>query len=156
MNDDPVVARRARIGRWVAIGKRVGYLALAVAIDVPRVPQFDRPPLFTRPLLDAHNCYPDEGRWADRIDRALATGLRPIAIEQDIAWAVAADGTGRSVVVHDDSPTGREPTLESYFFDKVRPHQVHRKMRFCSPLQCRVRGFKMPEMRGNRRAGGRG
>src|SRR5262245_33996615 len=71
------------------------------------------PPLFTRSLLHAHNCYPDEGRWADRIDRALATGLRPIAIEQDIAWAVAADGTGRSVVVHDASPTGREPTLES-------------------------------------------
>jgi len=30
--DDPVVARRARIARFAARGKRVGYLALAVAI----------------------------------------------------------------------------------------------------------------------------
>jgi hypothetical protein len=79
------------------------------------------PPLFTRSLLHAHNCYPDEGRWADRLDRALATGLRPIAIEQDVAWVAAADGTGRSVVAHDDPATGQEPTLESYFFDKLRP-----------------------------------
>ena len=32
------------------------------------------------PLLDAHNCYPYEGRWTDRIDRALAVGF-PVAIE---------------------------------------------------------------------------
>jgi hypothetical protein len=32
MNDDPVLARRARIARLVAIGKRVGYTALLVAI----------------------------------------------------------------------------------------------------------------------------
>ena len=30
--DDPVVARRARIARFAALGKRIGYLALAVAI----------------------------------------------------------------------------------------------------------------------------
>ena len=30
--EDPVVARRRRIGRWVALGKRVGYTALLVAI----------------------------------------------------------------------------------------------------------------------------
>ena len=29
---DPVVARRARIARFAALGKRVGYLALVVAI----------------------------------------------------------------------------------------------------------------------------
>jgi hypothetical protein len=30
--DDPVRAQRARIGRWVALAKRIGYLALLVAI----------------------------------------------------------------------------------------------------------------------------
>ena len=32
MNDDPVPARRARIARLAALGKRLGYLALGVAI----------------------------------------------------------------------------------------------------------------------------
>lgn len=32
VNDDPVLARRARIARIAAIGKRVGYLALGAAI----------------------------------------------------------------------------------------------------------------------------
>ncbi len=32
MESDPVVARRVRIARVVAIGKRVGYVALVVAI----------------------------------------------------------------------------------------------------------------------------
>jgi hypothetical protein len=30
--EDPIVARRARIARYAAIGKRVGYTALAIAI----------------------------------------------------------------------------------------------------------------------------
>ena len=32
VDDDPVLARRARIARAAAVGKRVGYLALAAAI----------------------------------------------------------------------------------------------------------------------------
>jgi hypothetical protein len=32
VNDDPIRARRARIAKWVEIGKRAGYLALLVAI----------------------------------------------------------------------------------------------------------------------------
>jgi len=32
VNDDPVLARRERIARYVALGKRVGYTALLVAI----------------------------------------------------------------------------------------------------------------------------
>jgi hypothetical protein len=32
VNDDPVLARRARIARFAALGKRLGYLALGVAI----------------------------------------------------------------------------------------------------------------------------
>src|SRR4029453_5968363 len=30
--EDPVVARRRRIGQWVTLGKRVGYTALLIAI----------------------------------------------------------------------------------------------------------------------------
>jgi len=32
VSDDPVVARRERIARFAALGKRLGYVALAVAI----------------------------------------------------------------------------------------------------------------------------
>lgn len=74
-----------------------------------------------RPVLDAHNCYPYEGRWADRIERALKTGF-PVAIEQDLAWWVDPDnGKGRVVVTHTPKTTGTEPTLRNYFFERVRP-----------------------------------
>jgi len=73
-------------------------------------------------LLHAHNCYPEDGRWQDRIDRALATGLSRVAIEQDLAWAPPAGGRpGRSVVSHDTKLTGAEPTLDEHFFSRVRP-----------------------------------
>ena len=39
----------------------------------------------TRVLLDAHNAYPEDGRFADRVDRALSTGV-PLAIEQELVW----------------------------------------------------------------------
>lgn len=74
-----------------------------------------------RVWLHAHNCYPEKGRWTDRIDRALASGADHLAIEQDIAWFVDAQGRGRSVVSHDTKLTGAEPTLEEHFFDRVRP-----------------------------------
>ena len=73
-----------------------------------------------RPLLDAHNCYPYEGRWADRIDRALQAGF-PVAIEQDLAWFAGANGKGRLVVSHTSQTDGSEPTLKDYFFEHVRP-----------------------------------
>ena len=73
------------------------------------------------PVLDAHNCYPYEGRWADRIDRALKTGV-PVGIEQDLAWYVdAATKKGRIVVSHTSKTTGFEPALRDYFFERVRP-----------------------------------
>jgi hypothetical protein len=87
---------------------------------VPVDRQADRP-LLPGPLLHAHNAYPEHGRWADRIDRALATGLRPMAIEQDIAWFPGSGTAGRSVVLHDLPAAGQEPTLEAYFFDRLRP-----------------------------------
>jgi len=74
-----------------------------------------------RPILDAHNCYPYESRYADRIDRALRVTF-PVAIEQDIAWAVdPATGNGRPVVSHTSNTTGAEPTLREHFFERVRP-----------------------------------
>lgn len=74
-----------------------------------------------RPTLDAHNCYPYEGRWADRIDRALSTGY-PVAIEQDLAWYVdPATGKGRVVVDHSAKTNASDPELRAYFFEKVRP-----------------------------------
>jgi hypothetical protein len=81
----------------------------------------------TRVLLDAHNCYPYNGRWTDRIDRALSTGT-PLAIEQDLVWfRDPLTGKGRSLVAHDEPGkpalglTGREPTMREYFFERIRP-----------------------------------
>jgi hypothetical protein len=75
-----------------------------------------------RVWLHAHNCYVENGQWADRIDRALATATRHLAIEQDIAWHVdSSTGRGRSVVSHEAKTTGTEPTLEAHFFDRIRP-----------------------------------
>ena len=74
-----------------------------------------------RPTLDAHNCYPDDGQWADRIDRALKQGF-PLSIEQDLAWyRDPVTGTGRVVVSHSAETRGSEPTLRDYFFERVRP-----------------------------------
>jgi hypothetical protein len=73
-----------------------------------------------RSVLDAHNCYPYKGDWADRIDRALSTGF-PVGIEQDMAWHVDAAGKGHAVVSHTDKVTGSEPELRQYFFERVRP-----------------------------------
>lgn len=70
---------------------------------------------------DAHNCYPYEGRWSDRIDRALAGGT-PAAIEQDLFWyRPDASRPGRSVVAHGLPVNGSEPGMEQYFFERVRP-----------------------------------
>ena len=71
-------------------------------------------------MLDAHNAYPDRGRFADRIDVALATGL-PVAIEQDLAWCASAGGAMAPLVSHESTCVGGEPTLEAYFFERVRP-----------------------------------
>ena len=73
-----------------------------------------------RVLLDAHNAYPYEGRFADRIQRALATGV-PVAIEQDLIWRVGPDGKGESVVGHDEDKVADAQTFEAYFFGTLRP-----------------------------------
>jgi hypothetical protein len=106
------------------MGPRLG-LALSLACLYAAVlPAQTGPPDFlnrNRPVADAHNCYPEDGRWSDRIERALGTGF-PIAIEQDLAWYVPAAGApGRVVVSHSAKTTGGEPTLRAYFFERVRP-----------------------------------
>lgn len=74
-----------------------------------------------RPIVDAHNCYPYDGQWNDRVQRALHSGF-PVSIEQDLAWYMdPATGQGRVVVSHTPHPTGAEPTLRNYFFEQVRP-----------------------------------
>ncbi len=75
----------------------------------------------SRTLMDAHNCYPYFEWWGDRIDRALSAGT-PLAIEQDLGWyADAKSGKSWSVVTHGNPVTGEEPTMEQYFFARVRP-----------------------------------
>ncbi len=75
----------------------------------------------SRSVMDAHNCYPYFEWWNDRIERALSTGT-PLAIEQDLGWySDPIIGKGRSVVTHADPPSGHEPTMDQYFFERVRP-----------------------------------
>src|SRR4029077_1119898 len=74
-----------------------------------------------RVLLDAHNCYPYNARWSDRLDRALGTGV-PLAIEQDLFWYTDKEsGKSWSVVSHGKPVSGTEPTLQSYFLERIRP-----------------------------------
>ena len=74
-----------------------------------------------RPMVDAHNCYPYDGQWGDRIDRALSAGF-PVSIEQDLTWYIdPATGQGREVISHAVKALGNEPDLRHYFFERVRP-----------------------------------
>jgi hypothetical protein len=74
-----------------------------------------------RSLMDAHNCYPYYEWWNDRIDRALSAGT-PLAIEQDLYWYTdKKTGRSQSLVAHGDPVSGHEPTMDHYFFDRVRP-----------------------------------
>src|SRR5262245_15890680 len=75
----------------------------------------------SRPVMDAHNCYPYSGQWQDRLNRALATGF-PVGIEQDLGWYFeTTTAQGRVVVTHEPKTTGDEPTLKEHFFERVRP-----------------------------------
>jgi hypothetical protein len=75
----------------------------------------------SRTVMDAHNCYPYYEWWYDRIDRALSAGT-PLAIEQDLFWYTdPKTGKSWSIVAHGVPMSGHEPTMEHYFFDRVRP-----------------------------------
>ncbi len=74
-----------------------------------------------KPVVDAHNCYPYNGQWTDRLSRALGSGY-PKGIEQDLAWSVdTVTGKGRVVLSHSAETTGAEPSLRDHFFEAVRP-----------------------------------
>jgi hypothetical protein len=73
-----------------------------------------------RVLLDAHNCYPYDGKWMDRVDRALESGL-PLGVEMDLIWDTTNPESPRVVVGHGGRARGTEPALRDYFFEKVRP-----------------------------------
>ena len=91
---------------------------LSISVVAPGEPPGAAPG--RRVLLDAHNAYPYEGRFDDRVPRALATGT-PLAIEQDVAWCATSPGHREAVVAHDTACRGDEPTLRHYFFDRVGP-----------------------------------
>jgi hypothetical protein len=98
----------------------VGALTLAGDLNLAQSPASALKP-GTRVLLDAHNAYPDGDRFTNRIDRALSTGL-PIAIEQDLVWyRDPVTGVSRSIVSHGEPFTGREPSLDEYFFQRIGP-----------------------------------
>jgi hypothetical protein len=70
----------------------------------------------SRSLMLAHNAYPDHGKYADRLDQALASG-HPFAVEEDLAWI-----DNQSLLIHGaKNVSGGDPTLETYFFPKVKP-----------------------------------
>ena len=74
-----------------------------------------------KPLLDAHNCYPYDGKWSNRIDRALSVGL-PVAIEQDVAsYTDPQSGLVSIRVTHNAEASAGEPLLADHFFERVRP-----------------------------------
>jgi hypothetical protein len=69
-----------------------------------------------RTLMLAHNAYPEEGKFGDRLDRAISGGT-PFAVEEDLVWV-----DGKSLLIHNAKAAGPDSTtLESYFFPKVAP-----------------------------------
>ena len=101
------------------------FLASPLALPHPESAPQSKNDLFLvnhgRPLLDAHNCYPDDPHYTDRLDRALKLDL-PIGIEQDIAaYKDPATGDVIPKVTHSAVATAPEPTLRAHFFERVRP-----------------------------------
>ena len=98
-----------------------GAILLALGGGSSREPQPTSIAVGTRVLLDAHNAYPYNGKFTDRVDRALGTGV-PLAIEQDLVWRPAEGGRpGRSIVSHGEPFDGDEPSLRDSFFERIRP-----------------------------------
>ncbi len=96
-------------------------LAVATTLAMPQARAQKVPEPGSRTMMDAHNCYPYGEWWSDRIDRALSAGT-PLAIEQDLGWYTDAQtGKSWSALTHDEPMSGDEPTMEHYFFARVRP-----------------------------------
>lgn len=104
---------------WTWVGAFTVFASAIVAVAAQQGSPAAKPG--ARVMLDAHNAYPYNGKFADRIDRALAGGL-PVAIEQDLVWIPAdANGPARSVVSHGAPFDGSEPSLAVHFFERIRP-----------------------------------
>lgn len=108
---------RLRIAAW--------FSALSVVSALVIAPHADAQAFMAAPgkrtVMDAHNCYPYFEWWYDRIDRALSVGV-PVAIEQDLAWYTdPKSGRSWSIVTHGPPFTPQAPTMDQYFFDRVRP-----------------------------------
>lgn len=99
--------------RWGVAG-----MIVAAALGVASAPTQLSTTWTPRVWLHAHNCYPDEGRGADRLSRALAATRGTVAIEQDVVWDTRRQ---QPVVSHDTELDGTEPTLEAYFFEALAP-----------------------------------
>ncbi|HEY1987035.1 MAG TPA: hypothetical protein VGG85_16595 [Terracidiphilus sp.] len=103
---------------------RVFALLLLACFSFTAIAQPDHASQFlpgSRTVMDAHNCYPYYEWWYDRIDRALSAGT-PLAIEQDLYWYTdRKTGKSWSIVAHGAPISGHEPTMEHYFFDRLRP-----------------------------------
>ena len=100
----------------------IGIMLLPIAgFSVQLLDAQQAPAPGSRTLMDAHNCYPYFEWWSDRIDRALSAGT-PLAIEQDLGWYTdKKTGKSWSVVTHGQPYSGEEPTMDKYFFERVRP-----------------------------------
>ena len=120
--------------QWlVAAGHRRGHRSILIHRSTRRQPlAINRQPSSDgflpgqRVLLDAHNAYPDRGRYADRIEVALATGL-PVAIEQDLAWCRGPDGGALAPrVSHETTCDGRRADARGVF---LRPRRADHGVR---------------------------
>ena len=74
-----------------------------------------------RTLMLAHNAYPDHGKYADRLDRALASG-QPFVVEEDLAWIY-----GQSLLIHSQAPSPRwgAPTHVDRHYIPCYPKSSH-------------------------------
>ncbi len=101
---------------------RLMALVLATVLGIGGTQTVGHPTMLGgRSLVHAHNAYPEEGQWPDRIDRALAIGQVPAVIEQDIAFSPGNPPNERSVVAHYAKLHASAPSLQRHFFDRVRP-----------------------------------
>ena len=50
-----------------------------------------------RTMMLAHNAYPDEGKYGDRLDRATSAG-GPFVVEEDLVWVEGKSKVRRTLI----------------------------------------------------------
>ena len=96
----------------------IACFAAALLIALTAAAKVHQPPFApgVRTMMLAHNAYPYEGQYGDRLDRVIAAGV-PFVVEEDLNWI-----NGKSLLIHHEKfASADSPTLESYFFPKVKP-----------------------------------